>query len=312
MDFKKCNFGLLFSFFLFGFWNLDSQNLRVNSSIISNSDNTYVTFGQGLGNRITKNGVEKLEPLIFESQLSLLFTLQFNKKIPFGFVLSPKTVFRMFNDSSSTVRTPSFMPFILVYHKIKFPFLNRYNMFKPFLKVKPLFFASYKYAHHSNGAGGPYFIPNTREVNLVNGNFSTDYTEIAFSFLSQDTIHNNIAMISGRLSGEYHIGLNREDSMRGTYYYEKLSLELRFIVLKTITVIPIVSAMFGENGFKPQYAFETYISFRPFPQRSDLAVFSKVYIGPDYYNLRYINTMRYVSFGILIEPKGLAIIKESK
>lgn len=309
MSIKNHNFLLFLPFFLFGFFCIDAQNLTVNSSIISSSDNTYVLFGQGLGNRITKNGLEKLEPLLFEAQLAPLFTLQFNKKVPFGFVLSPKILVRMFNEDSKPVKTPSYMPFILVYHRIKFPILNRYNMFKSILQVKPTFFASYKYGHHSNGANGSYYIPNTREINMATGSFATDYTEAAFSFLSNDTIHKNFDLISGRVGGEYHIGLNREDSMHHTYYYERINLELRFIAFKTVTIVPIFSAMFGKNGFSPKYSMDTYISFRPFPKKSDLAVFAKIYIGPDYYNIRYVNTMRYVSFGILLEPKGLAIIK---
>lgn len=312
MGFKNIKFILFFTFFLLGFCCIHAQNLTVNSSIISSSDNTYVMFGQGLGNRITKNGVEKLEPLIFEAQLAPLFTLQFNKKVPFGFVLSPKILVRMFNENSVPVKSPSYMPFILVYHKIRFPFLNRYNMFKYILKEKPTQFISYKYGHHSNGANGPYYVPNTREVNIESGSFSTDYTEVAFSFLSKDTIHKKLDMISGRIGAEYHVGFNREDSMNSTYYYERINLELRFIAFKTVTIVPIFSAMFGKDGFTPKYSMETYISFRPFPKISDLAMFAKVYIGPDYYNIRYVNTMRYVSFGILLEPKGLAIIKESK
>lgn len=309
MIFKKFKFVLLYPVLLFGFINVYSQKLKINPSIISSSDNTYVTFGQGLGNRITTNGVQKLEPLIFEAQLSPLFTLQFDKKVPFGFALSPKIVCRMFNDSSWTVRTPSYMPFILVYHKINFPILNKYNMFKPILQVKPTFFMSYKYGHNSNGAGGSYFVPGTREINLLNGNFATDYTELAISFLSGDTINKKVDLLCGRLGFEYHIGWNREDNMRSTYYYERINLELRFLLFEKITVTPILSAMYGKDGFKPQYSSDTYISFRPFPEKSDIAIFAKVYIGPDYYNLRYSNTMRYVSFGFLIEPKGLAIIK---
>ncbi len=306
---KKVIFKILATFFLFGFGLAKSQNLTVNSSIISSSDNTYVTFGQGLGNRITKNGVQNLEPLIFEAQLAPLFTLQFNKKVPFGFALSPKIVCRMFNDSSMTVRTPSYMPFIMVYHRVKFPILKRYNMFKPFMQVKPTFFMSYKYGHHSNGAGGSYYVPGTKEVNLRDGNFATDYTEAAISFLSGDTITKKVDLLSGRLGFEYHVGWNREPQMRDSYYYERISLELRFLLFDRITVVPILSGMYGKEGFKPKYASDTYISFRPFPRKSDIAVFAKVYIGPDYYNLRYTNTMRFVSFGFLLEPKGLAIIK---
>jgi hypothetical protein len=306
---KFSNF-IFFCIFLFAtILSFQAQNLTVNSSIISCTDNTYITFGQGLGNRITKNGVEKLEPLIFESRIAPIFTLQFNNKVPFGFVLSPKIILRMFNDSSWTVRSPSYMPFILVYHKIKFPFLKRYNMFKPILNIKPSFFMTYKFAHHSNGAGGTYFIPNTKDVNLINGNFTTDFTEIALSFLSKDTVNKKLDLISGRLGFEYHIPLTQENNMEYTYYKERINLELRFVVFKNITVVPVFSAMYGKNSFTPKYSLDTYISYRPFKSKSDLALFAKVYIGPDYYNLRYINTMRYVSFGLLLEAKGLSIFK---
>ena len=68
--------------------------------------------------------------------------------------------------------------------------------------------------------------------------------------------------------------------------------------------------MFGRNGFKRQYASDTYISYRPLPKISDISIFAKVYFGPDYYNLRYENNMSFISFGFLLEPKALAIVKK--
>ncbi len=310
MNFIKYQFCSFFALLFFVCEISFSQNLRVNSSIISLSDQTYLTFGQGLGNRVTPLGVKKLEPLVFEAQIAPLFSLQFTKRFPFGFALCPKITFRMFNEYSVPVRTPSYMPFVIIYHKVKFPFLNHYNMFKPFLKDKPTFFMSYKYGHHSNGQNGEYFLPDSKRINYENGNFSTDYSEIATSFLSGDTIHKNIDLISGRFAVEHHLGLNREDSMYNTYYYEKLSVELRFLVLKKISVATGFSAMFGRNGFKPHYASETYISYRPFKEISDISVFAKLYFGPDYYNLRYENNMSFITFGLLLEPKALSIIKK--
>lgn len=286
------------------------QDLTVNSSIVSFTDQTYITISQGLGNRLTPSGVKKLEPVLFEAQMAPLFSLQFRKRVPFGFAICPKILFRMYAEFSYPVKTPSYMPFLLIYHKVKFPFLKRYNMFKPFLKVKPAFYNTYKYGHHSNGQNGPYFIPGTKDINYKDGNFATDYTEVATSFLSGDTIHNNLDLISGRLAFEHHLGLNREDSMYNTYYFEKLSLELRFLVFRKISVSTGFSAMFGRDGFKPCYASDTYISYRPLPRVSDISIFAKVYFGPDYYNLRYENTMSFITFGLLLEPKALAIIKK--
>lgn len=286
------------------------QDLTVNSSIVSFTDQTYITISQGLGNRLTPSGVKKLEPVLFEAQMAPLFSLQFRKRVPFGFAICPKILFRMYAEFSYPVKTPSYMPFLLIYHKVKFPFLKRYNMFKPFLKVKPTFYNTYKYGHHSNGQNGPYFIPGTKDINYKDGNFATDYTEVATSFLSGDTIHNNLDLISGRLAFEHHLGLNREDSMYNTYYFEKLSLELRFLVFRKISVSTGFSAMFGRDGFKPRYASDTYISYRPLPRVSDISIFAKVYFGPDYYNLRYENTMSFITFGLLLEPKALAIIKK--
>jgi hypothetical protein len=306
----KRSFGGFLILFLTAQNPVFGQDLTVNSSIVSFSDQTYVTFGQGFGNRVTAKGVKKLEPLLFEGQMAPLFSLQFRRRVPFGFSLCPKIVFRMYNEFSYPVRTPSYMPFLLIYHRVKFPFLKRYNMFKPFLKVKPTFYNTYKYGHHSNGANGPYFVPGTRDINYENGNFATDYTEVATSFMSGDTIHDNLDLLSGRLAFEHHLGLNREDSMHSTYYYEKLTLELRFLLFKKVTVCTGFSAMFGRDGFKPHYASDTYISYRPLPHISDISIFAKVYFGPDYYNLRYENNMSFVSFGILLEPKALAIIKK--
>lgn len=307
---KDFRIGCFVIFFVFLFGHISAQDLTVNSSIVSFSDQTYVTFSQGFGNRVTPAGVKKLEPLLFEGQMAPLFSLQFRRRVPFGFSLCPKIVFRMFNEYSYPVRTPSYMPFLLIYHKVRFPFLKHYNMFKPFLKVKPVFYNTYKYGHHSNGQSGEYFMPGTRNINYKDGNFATDYTEVATSFMSGDTIHDNLDLISGRLAFEHHLGLNREDSMYNTYYFEKLSLELRILVFKKITVATGFSAMFGRDGFKPHYASDTYISYRPLPKISDISVFAKLYFGPDYYNLRYENNMSFISFGLLLEPKALAIIKK--
>lgn len=310
MNFQKYRFFTFFAILFLTSETVFSQNLNVNPSIISLSDQTYLTFSQGLGNRVTANGVKKLEPLLFEAQIAPLFSLQFSKKVPFGFALCPKITFRMFNEFSSPVRTPSYMPFLVIYHKVKYPFLNRYNMFKPFLKVKPSFYMSYKYGHHSNGQNGEYYLPNSKQINYENGNFSTDYSELATSFLTGDTIHKNIDLLSGRFALEHHLGINREDSMYNSYYYEKMSLELRILILKKVTLASGFSAMFGRNGFKPHFASETYISYRPFPNISDISLFAKIYFGPDYYNLRYENNMSFATFGILLEPKALAIIKK--
>lgn len=307
---KSVYSGFLFSVLVLCANQISGQDLTVNSSIVSFADQTYITVSQGLGSRVTPGGVKKLEPVLFEGQMAPLFSLQFRRRVPFGFALCPKIVFRMYNEYSYPVKTPSYVPFLLIYHKVKFPFLKRYNMFRPFLKVKPAFFNTYKYGHHSNGQNGPYFIPGTKDINYTNGNFATDYTEVATSFLSGDTIHDNLDLISGRLAFEHHLGLNREDSMYNTYYYEKLSLELRFLIFKKISISTGFSAMFGREGFKPHYASDTYVSYRPLPRISDISVFAKIYFGPDYYNLRYENTMRFISFGLLLEPKALAIIKK--
>ncbi len=310
MKFLKCSYYGIFTFLFFTCRFISSQNLTVNSSIVSFTDQTYVTFGQGFGNRITPQGVKKLERLLFEGQMAPLFSLQFKKKVPFGFALCPKIVFRMFDEFSYPVRTPSYMPFLLIYHRVKYPFLKRFNMLKPFLKIKPTFYNTYKYGHHSNGQSGTYFIPGTKQINYESGNFAADYTEVAISFLSGDTLHDNLDLLSGRVGFEYQLGLNREDSMYNTYYYEKLNIELRFLVFKKISVATSFAVMLGRNGFKPHYASDTYISYRPAPKVSDISIFAKIYFGPDYYNLRYENNMSFISFGFLLEPKALAIIKK--
>ena len=85
---------------------------NIDEAVFSTTDRTYVSFGQGIGNYKTPSGVRKLNPLLFEGQISpdFLFT---SKKSTSGFAFFPKIVIRMYNEKSFPVKTPSYMPSLL-------------------------------------------------------------------------------------------------------------------------------------------------------------------------------------------------------
>lgn len=85
--------------------------------------------------------------------------------------LTPRYKVRILRDTSSPVRTPSFMPGATVFYPIK--------RTKPGdLKIK---YFSVSFFHHSNGQDGEE-INDDGTINTNNGNFSTNYLEPAFHF----------------------------------------------------------------------------------------------------------------------------------
>src|SRR4051812_11753551 len=136
-----------------------NQVSNIDEAVLSTSDRTYISFGQGLGNRKTLYGIKRLNPLIFEGQISPHFLFNVTKKRTAGIAFFPKIVVRMYNTTSYPVRTPSYMPSILFYHRIKSPFTRQ--VFRFFKSEDQLAFMTYRLIHHSNGQEGSYFISGT-------------------------------------------------------------------------------------------------------------------------------------------------------
>ena len=102
----------------------------------------------------------------------------------FVFVISPGFAARLFHnnpayhDSSSPIRTPSFMPGGTIYY----PIGGLLNAHSPEIK-----YLSLGILHQSNGQDGPEFSIPGRELNHYNGNFSTNYLVPGFHFRKRYT-----------------------------------------------------------------------------------------------------------------------------
>src|SRR5687768_5628463 len=150
---------LFFICFIFAAGQAQGQTGKVTNAdevVLSTSDRTYVSFGQGFGSYETPYSKTDLNPLIFEGQISPDFVMNLSKKRTLGFAFFPKIVVRMFNENSLPVKTPSYMPSLLFYHSIRSPFSKK--LFPRILSEDQVAFLTYRLLHHSNGQNGTYFI----------------------------------------------------------------------------------------------------------------------------------------------------------
>lgn len=283
---------------------------NIDEAILTTTDRTYVSFGQGLGNYRTPNGVKKLNPLVFEGQISPDFLFTLSEKKTTGFVLFPKIVIRMFNEESFPVKTPSYMPSLLFYHRIPSPFNKK--IFRFAKSEDQLAFITYRILHNSNGQSGNYYTTNRDSVNFINGNFSTNAVEIAFSWSSIDSAFVGKAFVNSRIAYERQLDFEREPSLKDNYYYNKITLECHIIYSQKVKAYLMYGFMFGTKKFGTRQAFDMFLSFKPFHKLSDFSVFVRGYFGPDYYNLYYVNILRAATIGIIADPLSIPVLKRQK
>jgi hypothetical protein len=309
--FPRKFFILIFSFFSC-ITLCESQTLlpsKVDEAVLSIYDRTYVSFGQGLGNSKTPYGVKKLKPLVFEGQISPNFILNISKRKNIGIVFFPKINIRMFNEASLPVRTPSYVPSILIFHQINIPFIKQ--TLRVFIKPEnQLTFLTYRLIHHSNGQNGEYFIPGTDSINYNNGNFSSNAAEIAFSWSAIDSSEVGKSFMNGRISYEYQIEYDREPAIKDKYYFNKITLESHMIYSEKIKAYITYSLMWGTKHFGSRHSIDLFLVVKPYRKLANFSVFFRAYAGPDYYNLYYENTLRVCTIGIIADPLVIPMIKK--
>jgi hypothetical protein len=283
---------------------------NVEEAVLSTSDRTYLSFGQGFGNYKTPYGKTRLSPLIFEGQISPDFFMSISKKRNIGLAFFPKIVVRMFNENSFPVKTPSYMPSLLFYHELNWPFTKK--VFHIFKAEQQRAFLTYRLSHHSNGQQGDFYTPDTDSVNFINGNFSTNAFEMAFTWSVIDSGITGKAFTNGRIAYERQLNFEREPLLKNTYYFNKLSLESHIIFLEKIKAYITYSFMWGTPAFTPQHAIDLFIVVKPFKKLSDFSVFVRGYMGPDYYNIYYVNKLRAITLGIIADPLIIPMLKKEK
>ena len=289
---------------------VNSTVANIDEAILSTTDRTYVSFGQGLGNYKTPTGIKRLNPLIFEGQISPDFLFTLSEKKTTGFAFFPKIVLRMYNEKSFPVKTPSYMPSLLFYHRIISPFTKK--IFRFFKSEDQLAFLTYRISHHSNGQNGNYYTVSRDSVNFINGNFSTNAFEVALSWSTIDSGTVGKAFMNGRIAYERQLEFEREANLKDTYYYNKITLESHIIYSQKVKAYITYGFMFGTRKFGTRHALDLFFAVKPFHKLSDFSVFVRGYFGPDYYNLYYVNSMRVVTLGIIADPLDIPILKKQK
>ncbi len=123
-----------------------------------NQGTSYITAPTDIGN---------IEPLWFEGNLIPNFYIRVSKDSRLMGVLTPQIIIRMYQEESYPVRTPSYMPQITVYYLLSSKTeVNSLSLFG-------------RFAHHSNGQDGDFYLDNG-DINLISGNFTTNYYEFGF------------------------------------------------------------------------------------------------------------------------------------
>lgn len=137
-------------------------------------EQSYLTFGNGIGN---------LEPLLLEAKLSPSYFFSKNRN-RWAVMINPQVQVRMLNERSLPIRNPSYRVYATVYKELEF--WKRSFLRTAFYK-NALLYASW--VHHSNGQDGPFYVNDTtREVNFENGDFSSNFLQLGVSTYRVDEL----------------------------------------------------------------------------------------------------------------------------
>jgi len=260
----------------------------------ANREQSYITFGSGIGN---------LEPLIFEGKLSPSYFFT-GKQRKWAFMMNPQVTIRMLNEKSQPIRNPSYKVYLTYYKEIQFwekSFLRKlfYN--------NALFFASL--AHHSNGQDGAFYLSDsTREVNTEDGNFSTNFLEFGLSAYQVEELGNDhFSIREVKAWAEFHPPKWSAEELDDLYGYFRLYGKVglfgplrkreneamnRWLQRSSLEIKS--GWIFGNMGgasqldFYKRFVFDA--SYKYYPKWFDeVAFFLRFYQGQDYYNIYFVN-----------------------
>jgi len=128
----------------------------------------------------------------------------------FFFKINPRVRLRLFNENSTPVKTPSFMPNITLF----FGFGKTTDLTTGFT------YYSIMLSHHSNGQVGEFY--NSKDsINIQTGSFSTNFFDFGINRIWGQ---NQMLQAWTRLSLIWHPGFNRSDDLKDQY--EKLKIAL--------------------------------------------------------------------------------------
>jgi hypothetical protein len=216
-------------------------------------------------------------------------------------VLTPQVILRMYQEESAPVRTPSYIPQVTVYYKIKSKTdANSLSIFG-------------KFAHHSNGQEGEYLLENG-DVNLKTGDFSTNFFEAGIIKTNYNKKFNAVQFFG--TSFEIHPEGLTNTSMIGSYGLYRWNSIFSIFKLPvsnvsntkkraSISLKGQSTWMFGNlydwdwyslNRLNLSFTFYYHPKFL-----EEIGLFVNVYHGMDYYNIYFNHQISVIRFGLMTE-----------
>jgi hypothetical protein len=258
-----------------------------------NQGNSYITFPTDVGN---------IERLWFEGNLIPNFYIRKSKNSQFMGVLTPQIIIRMYQERSYPVRTPSYIPQITLYYRLK----NKSNQYNQNLFVR--------FAHHSNGQDGDFYLGNG-EINVKSGDFATNYVEPGFIITNVNKRLNAYQFF--KTSVEIHPPVSSSDELDGIYSKVrwhtaasifKLPSDNKFIANKgnaSISLKGEATWMFGNGNSWDWISSDRLnlsLTFYYHPKfLEDIGLFVQYYHGSDYYNMYFSHRLDVLRFGFMTE-----------
>jgi len=212
--------------------------------------------------------------------------------------LTPKIRLRIFKAESSPVWSPSFMPRATVY------FWR--DRAWDFSQHRPGTFYSARISHHSNGQAGDFFTADG-DINHVDGSFSTNFFELGLHrlFFGGPGPTGGFGIVS--LSWEQHVRIGRTEELNGRYSTSRINIRTDYMypseVLKEVDldISLLLGSVAGWSALDGhRITAELTGRFAP-PQLRDATLFAKGYVGQDYYNIRFDQSVALLQIGLSID-----------
>lgn len=258
-----------------------------------NQGDSYVTFPFDFGN---------IEPLMFEANVSPSFKIRERKDSRLMGVLTSQIIIRMYDETSYPVRTPSYIP------QITFYFLTGN---KQASKKLTLFG---RFAHHSNGQDGTFYNEEDGAINLMTGNFATNFVE--FGIIKSSYSNHLNAFRFFKSSVEVHPKSWMLDEMQGrysglrwhnTFLAYKLPMEGDFKKSRKANFSLKAETTLMLDNINNQDTFDikrlnARLTFYYHPKfLEDIGLFVQFYHGMDYYNIYFNHQIDTIRFGLMTE-----------
>lgn len=216
-------------------------------------------------------------------------------------VLTPQIIVRMYQEKSYPVKTPSYIPQVTIYYMVAGnKKINNLSLFG-------------RLAHHSNGQDGDFFLENG-EVNLLSGNFATNYLEAgliktninsrfnAHQFFKTSLEIHPKAWISTELEGIYsRFRWNNSVSIfklpAGNNLAPKKNADLS-LKGEATWMFGDVKDWAGISADRLNVRLTLY--YHP-KFLEDIGLFVQYYHGSDYYNMYFGHMLDLIRFGLMTE-----------